>query len=63
MNDILNREDYLKLQEADLTVGVAEVLRKNGKCRWTVCPECRVDDFTHVEGCSMISKTLDRAYG
>ena len=25
----------------------------------TVCPECHVDDFTHVEGCSFIGKELD----
>lgn len=25
----------------------------------TVCPECAVDDFTHVEGCS-ISEELDK---
>ena len=26
-------------------------LNRNGFCNLTVCPECRVDDFVHVEDC------------
>lgn len=28
-----------------------DVLNRCGAANMTVCPECRVDDFTHVEGC------------
>lgn len=31
---------------------VAKYLNENGFCDKTVCPECHIDDFTHVEGCS-----------
>jgi hypothetical protein len=34
-------------------------LNHNGFCNLTVCPMCRVDDFTHVEGCKM-GERLDR---
>ena len=56
MSEILNKFDYRVLQDADIFLGgdVARVLNANGRANWTVCPECRVDDFTHVEGCTMI---------
>lgn len=28
------------------------------KANLTVCPECRVDDFTHVEGCRLAKTKL-----
>lgn len=31
---------------------IATYLNNNGFANKTVCPECHVDDFTHVEGCS-----------
>lgn len=34
-------------------------LNRNGFCNLTVCPECHVDDFVHVEGCG-IAKQLAR---
>jgi hypothetical protein len=44
--DELLIEDYKRDGE------VAEALNAQGLCYKTVCPECHVDDFTHVEGCS-----------
>lgn len=31
---------------------IATYLNHNGFANKTVCPNCMVDDFTHVEGCS-----------
>lgn len=31
---------------------IAAYLNSEGFAHKTVCPECRVDDFCHVEGCS-----------
>lgn len=30
---------------------ICDWLNRNGFCNLTACPKCRVDDFTHVEGC------------
>jgi len=56
MSDVLSQRDYLFLQELDLQTNgkLAALLNANGCANWTVCPECRVDDFTHVEGCRLI---------
>ena len=61
MSCVLSKADYLILQKADKAVGGARyedtlygVLNRNGCANWTVCPECCVDDFSHVEGCSLI---------
>lgn len=56
MSGILSETDYLVLQAADIYTdgAVAGVLNRNGCANWTVCPMCRVDDFTHVEGCALI---------
>lgn len=35
-------------------------LNRNGFCNLTCCPVCHVDDFTHVEGCTM-GNLLDRS--
>lgn len=32
---------------------VMDWLNLNGFANLTICPECHVDDFTHVEGCSI----------
>ena len=55
MSNILSLDDYKILQEADILMDglVAKVLNRNGRANWTVCPECCVDDFTHVEGCAI----------
>ena len=56
--ELLNAEDYKVLQLADhiLNGEVQRVLNENGVARFTVCPHCRADDFTHVEGCPLIQK-------
>jgi len=53
MSEVLSQRDYLFLQALDLQTDgkLAAVLNANGCANWTVCPQCRVDDFTHVEGC------------
>lgn len=59
MNKELPVEDYVKLAvicnfliEHD-QYDLGAILNRNGKCAWTVCPECQVDDFVHVEGCKI----------
>lgn len=51
----LSHADYKILEDADILMegAVAAVLSRNGCANWTVCPVCGVDDFTHVEGCSL----------
>jgi hypothetical protein len=51
----LSEQDFATLNAADiLSEGrVASVLNANGLCAWTVCPECHVDDFIHVEDCEL----------
>lgn len=53
---LLSPEDYKVLQMANVFIGneVNRVLNENGVARFTVCPICRCDDFTHVEGCNLI---------
>ena len=59
MSDLLSKDDYLiiaNLEAVDLNL--LRVLNKNGCVNWSVCPECHMDDFTHVEGCSIL-ESLD----
>ena len=45
---------YQALQIAHYNSEGDEIIRwlnANGFANLTCCPECRVDDFTHVEGC------------
>ena len=60
MSGLLSAEDYKIMQQADIVLdgAVAGVLNRNGRANWTVCPECSVDDFTHVEGCSLIDNEI-----
>lgn len=52
--DELSEADYYALQAlADRRGVLARILSENGHASWTVCPRCRVDDFTHVEGCPL----------
>jgi hypothetical protein len=55
VSNILNRDDYIKLFRANFISDgeVVQVLNSNGCPNMTVCPECFVDDFCHVEGCSI----------
>ncbi|MBC8742759.1 hypothetical protein F6X40_40485 [Paraburkholderia sp. UCT31] len=56
MSGILSKDDYAELFRADyISAGkIARVLNDNGSANMTVCPVCRMDDFTHVEGCEML---------
>lgn len=55
MSTILSKEDYKVLQNADFesNYAIADILNRNGCANWTVCPECHVDDFSHVENCPL----------
>lgn len=46
------RQIYFVLACADSNGSdVVNWLNRNGFCNLTVCPECHVDDFVHVENC------------
>lgn len=49
---------YLLFQETDLATDgrLTAALNKGGLASLTVCPVCRVDDFTHIENCPLIPK-------
>lgn len=50
---------YLALQEVELNheafANILHIyLNEAGHADLTVCPKCKIDDFTHVEGCEFI---------
>lgn len=49
---------YMTLQVMDqaLDGDVARYFNDSGYANLTCCPQCRVDDFTHVEGCGLIMR-------
>lgn len=49
----LDALSYDELESVDMwtKLSLAPVLNANGLAHRTVCPECHVDDFVHVEGC------------
>jgi len=58
----MTRDDYLILIEAvDHFPDLEGVLNRNGGANMTVCPECHVDDFTHVEGCTLAAEVRQGA--
>lgn len=58
-----NTELYLALAVGDRFSGdLNEQLNRNGGASLTVCPECMVDDFVHVEGCT-VAKRIDKLEG
>jgi len=53
----LREKDYVKLAKiAEKHPELTKILNENGHASWTGCPHCRVDDFTHVEGCPVAAK-------
>lgn len=48
---VLKDYDELFILDVLSDCKVATLLNSNGHCNDTVCPICRVDDFTHIEGC------------
>jgi len=61
MSGLLNKADYITMALSNQDdEAVASVLNRNGQANWTVCPECRVDDFTHVQGCTINSELSDK---
>lgn len=51
----MTRDDYITLYMADHNTDgvIGTLLNNNGAFLLTVCPECHVDDFSHVETCSI----------
>jgi len=45
---------YIELQKLDYISNgkLTKILNDNGVPNLTVCPQCKVDDFVHVVGCS-----------
>lgn len=52
----VSEADYLELQRMDIATegSLGDILNRNGHASWTGCPRCHVDDFTHVDGCSLL---------
>lgn len=58
MEEILSMNyDDLYVKDFCCVGRISRLLNDAGHCDRTVCPECGVDDFTHVEGCSKLSLT------
>ncbi len=52
MSEICNRNNYIALYLANnYEPQLCRILNEHGGCNMTVCPECHVDDFCHIEGC------------
>ena len=51
----LSPKEYVELAYWSEVSGekIREILNDHGGCRMTVCPECKVDDFVHIEGCTV----------
>lgn len=49
-----DQEAYIALAKADVIFDgeVSSALLHFGQANLSVCPECKVDDFCHVEGCA-----------
>ncbi len=54
----LSKDDYISLaiiaSEGDGRL--ATVLNNNDCANWTVCPECKQDDFSHAVNCQVGSE-------
>lgn len=48
---ILDRYHALETLDRVTDCQVSRILHENGEANLTICPTCKVDDFTHVEGC------------
>lgn len=61
----LRANDFIILNAMDrvMAAKLSAYLNENGKSSFTICPECSVDDFTHVQGCSIDIKTGDWLIG
>lgn len=69
LKDVVSKNSVTELLERDFIVmnamdramagGLSKYLNENSKSSFTICPECSVDDFTHMDGCSIEIKTTD----
>jgi hypothetical protein len=60
MSNLLTKDyDTLFVDDFILNGKIAQVLNSQGYSHKTVCPECSIDDFTHVEGCSKLELIKD----
>lgn len=62
--EFLSEREYLVLARLnDLSDDrLAEVLGARGGDNLTVCPLCRIDDFTHVEGCELEGRFVELSH-
>jgi hypothetical protein len=52
MSQVTKLDEYKKLFALnEIDPSLAGILSLNGAANLTVCPECLVDDFVHVQGC------------
>lgn len=60
----LEMEDFVNLNLYDrwMNGAISKYLNENGKASFTICPECGVDDFTHIQGCSIQNKADNWIY-
>ncbi len=58
---MISESEYLTLAMLNyIYQDVAAMLNESGESYKTVCPQCRVDDFTHISGCEMIAKVAEK---
>lgn len=62
MSNVLKPDDYMIMYVLDMQTNgeVGRILNGNGMPNATVCPECRVDDFTHVASCKLLRDLAKR---
>jgi hypothetical protein len=55
------RDDYIKLAFLNISSNdeLCGLLNRNGAANLTVCPECNIGDYSHVETCK-IGLEIDR---
>ena len=55
--NFISEDEYLTLAMLQyIYCSIASTLNESGEAHKTVCPSCHVDDFSHMEGCPIISK-------
>jgi hypothetical protein len=50
--------DNKEIKEKVLEDRILEIMTNWDRANFTVCPECHVDDFVHVEGCKFADDNI-----
>lgn len=51
---MISKQDYIELSLInEVHDNLVSILCRSGATNLTCCPECSIDDFIHVEGCSI----------